>query len=202
MRIGILGGTFDPIHNRHREIAISAKEEYGLDEIWFMPAGDPYCKEDKQVTDAGLRLEMTRLAVKEMPDFCHVCDLEVRTPGNTYTANTLRKLRELYPEHEFYFIVGADSLLYMDSWYEPREIFRNAIILCAERPGNEELDKEIERLNRKYAMFGPERVRKIHCGEEPISSTDIRKMHERGGDISPFVTRGVLDLIEKEGLYT
>ena len=90
----------------------------------------------------------------------------------------------------------------MDSWYEPREIFRNAIILCAERPGNEELDKEIERLNRKYAMFGPERVRKIHCGEEPISSTDIRKMHERGGDISPFVTRGVLDLIEKEGLYT
>lgn len=202
MKIGIMGGTFDPIHNRHRDIALCAREEYGLDQIWFMPAGDPYCKEDKQVTPAAIRLEMTEAAVAEMPEFCRCSDIEVMTPGRTYTANTLRRLRELYPDDSFYFIAGADSILYMDSWYEPEEIFRNAIVLCAERPGSEdELTETIAFLNDKYQRFGKERVRLIHCGEEPVSSTDIRSMHERGGDISPYVAKGVLDLIERYGLY-
>lgn len=202
MKIGIIGGTFDPIHNGHRDIALNAKNEYALDELWFMPAGDPYCKSDKEVTPASVRLEMTRLAVSEMPSFCRCCDLEIRTEGPTYTSETLERLHAQYPEDEFFFIVGADSLLYMEDWHRPELIFRYAVVLCADRPGEDdaELYRCMWKLNEKYGC-GEERIRIIHCRELPISSTDIRLMMERGGDISPYVARKVLDFIEDEGLY-
>ena len=202
MKIGIMGGTFDPIHYGHRDIALSAKAEYGLSELWFMPTGDPYCKRDKQVTPARLRLRMTELAVSELPDFCRVDDIEVMSPGRTYTAETLIKLRERYPEHEFYFIVGADSLLYMESWYKPELIFQNAVILCAGRPGNdEELDACITRLNKRYGVPGGTKVFKIHSRETAISSTEVRRLYAEGKDISDLVSPKVLSFITENGLY-
>ena len=203
-RIGILGGTFDPIHNGHRDIALQAAEEYSLDKLIFMPAGDPYCKRDRDVTPAEHRLEMTRLAVSEMPDICVCSDLEVRTPGRTYTAETLKKLHELYPKAQLYFIAGADSVLYMDSWHSPGQIFENAFVLCAARPGSHEgLRSEIERLNSKYSSKrGSDPVLMLHIRETDISSTEIRRRHRLGEDISAYVSRGVLEYIDSHGLYS
>ncbi len=201
MKIGIFGGTFDPIHNGHRDIATAAKEEYSLDELWFMPAGDPYCKSGNTVTDARLRYEMTELMVSELSEGFRCSDLEIRMKGKTYTANTLGCLTERYPEHDFYFILGADSLMNIESWYHPDEIFKNAVILCAARPGSDlKLLERIKRLNESYGN-GEERVRLIHLEESKLSSTDIREMCQRGGDISPYVSKKVLDFIEETGLY-
>jgi len=107
--IGIMGGTFDPIHNGHLMLGRQAYEEYHLDEVWFMPSGNPPHKKDHLVTDAALRCKMVRLAIEGFPKF-RLSEFEVQRTGNTYTAETLRLLHLHYPEHRFYFIVGADSL--------------------------------------------------------------------------------------------
>ena len=201
MKIGLMGGTFDPIHTGHRDIALSAKNEYALDELWFMPAGSPYCKACTKVTDAELRLRMTELAVSEMPDFCHVCDIEIRAEGKTYTAETLEELKRLYPKDEFYFIAGADSILYMEDWYEPELIFRDSVVLCAERPGHdEELSAHISMLKERF-FPNEDRIRLIHCPKTDISSTMIRDKVRAGEDISTYVSPKVLRFIKENRLY-
>ena len=202
-RVGVLGGTFDPIHNGHRDIGLAAAEEYELDRLIFMPAGDPYCKSDRQVTGAEHRLAMTRLAVASMPDFCCCSDLEIRMPGRTYTANTLLELKGSYPEAELFFIAGADSVLYMDKWYRPELVFENATVLCAKRPGSDMgLDAEIDRLNQKYGSLRKTApILKLHTREQDISSTRLREMYSAGEDISPYVDQRVLEYIKENALY-
>lgn len=108
-KIGIMGGTFDPIHNGHLMLGEQAYREYGLDEVWYMPSGHPPHKKNHHVTVPAMRFEMTKLAVKGHKGF-FCSDFEVRRSGNTYTAQTLSLLRKSYPGHTFYFIIGADSL--------------------------------------------------------------------------------------------
>ena len=117
-RIGIMGGTFDPIHNGHLQLGRQAREEYHLEQVWFMPSGQPPHKKDHAVTDAWTRLEMVRLAIAGQKGFS-LSDFEIRRPGNTYTAQTLKLLSEAYPENLFYFIIGADSLYDIEKWYRP-----------------------------------------------------------------------------------
>ena len=104
--IGILGGTFDPIHNGHLWLGEEAYREYGLDQIWFMPSGRPPHKQDHPVTDGQMREDMVKLAIKGHPHFVY-SDFELKRPGNTYTAQTLRLLKEQYPQHTFYFIIDV-----------------------------------------------------------------------------------------------
>ena len=129
-RIGIMGGTFDPIHNGHLAVGRQAYREYQLDEVWFMPSGHPPHKKDHAVTDAADRCAMTRLAIRNDPYF-RFSDFEVRREGNTYTAQTLTLLRRQYPDVRFYFIIGADSLFEIESWYMPEKIMEQAVILVA-----------------------------------------------------------------------
>ena len=112
-RIGILGGTFDPVHNGHLLLGEQAYREYGLDEIWFMPSHVPPHKKDHLITDGAARIRMLELATESIPYFT-VSDFEMGREGNTYTAQTLALLKEAYPDIEVYFIIGADSLYQLE----------------------------------------------------------------------------------------
>ena len=120
-RIGIMGGTFDPVHNGHLLLGRQALSEYGLDQVWYMPSHIPPHKKDHRITDPKDRLAMLELALKGIPFFT-VSDFEMKRDGNTYTAQTLELLKDAYPEDEFYFIIGADSLFQLETWYHPERV--------------------------------------------------------------------------------
>ena len=108
-QLGIMGGTFDPIHNGHIQMAQKCMEKFALDEVIFLPAGEPPHKRNYAVTDKYKRLEMTRLAVKEIPGFS-VSDIEIERSGYTYTIDSLRELGQIYKNARFFYIIGADTL--------------------------------------------------------------------------------------------
>lgn len=198
-KIGIMGGTFDPIHNGHLMLGEQAYREYGLNEVWFMPSGHPPHKKGRQVTDAKLRLAMTASAVKYRPEFT-CSDFEVTREGNTYTAQTLRLLGEAFPEHTFYFIVGADSLYEIEKWYEPELVLKQAVILVAPREYEDKdrsLDQQIDYLRRKYGAD----IRMLHCNEMDISSAELRYMVSKGESIDRYVPKVVSNYIRAHGLY-
>ena len=204
MKIGIIGGTFDPIHKGHVHIALSALREFKLDRVWFMPAGKPYFKAGTLVTSPGLRLEMTRAAVKEHADIFDICDIEINDTCRTYTADTLLKLRSSYPCDSFFYILGFDSLSMLNKWYRPDIILSNAVILCAARdPDSNQEEKtalEAEKLKRLFPEIVPD-IRLIHTPWLDISSTMIRRLAAENRDISAYVDKEVLKIIEKNGLY-
>lgn len=197
--IGIMGGTFDPIHNGHLMLGEQAYHEYGLNEVWFMPSGHPPHKKKRAVTDPKLRLEMTAAAVAYHPGF--ICsDFEVRRKGNTYTAQTLRLLIENFPEHAYYFIVGADSLYEIEKWYEPELVLTQAVILAAPRDyedKNRSLNHQIDYLSQKYGAD----IRMLHCKEMDISSAEIRDKVSKGESIDRYVPEEVMIYIRDYGLY-
>ena len=131
-RVGILGGTFDPVHNGHLLLGEQAHREYGLDEIWFMPSHVPPHKKDHHITDGAARIRMLELATESVPYFS-VSDFEMGREGNTYTAQTLALLKEAYPDIEVYFIIGADSLYQLESWYHPEQVMAQAVLLVSGR---------------------------------------------------------------------
>lgn len=203
MKTGLLGGTFDPIHVGHIHIARAAMREYGLREVWFMPAGDPYFKEGTGVTPPELRLMMVKKCLNELPDGFSFSDIEINDKNRTYTSETLKKLNAMYPEREFYFILGLDSLISIGSWHCPAEIFKRAVILCASRDSGDDFSKAHEIIRDTVSVFyevQPD-IRLIHTPEMNISSTMIRKLISEGGDASPYLTRGTYDFIRENGLY-
>lgn len=134
-RIGIMGGTFNPIHNGHLAIAEKAREQFALEKVLFMPSGVPYMKAQREVLPIQIRCEMTALAIKDTPGF-KLSEIEASDAAqakNTYTCDTLRKLRRADPKAAYYFILGADSLYAMESWKNPELIFRNCTVLAAVR---------------------------------------------------------------------
>ncbi|MBE7721222.1 nicotinate-nucleotide adenylyltransferase [Lacrimispora indolis] len=198
-KIGIMGGTFDPIHNGHLMLGEQAYKEYGLKEVWYMPSGHPPHKKSRNVTEPAIRLAMTELAVKAYKGF--VCsDFEIKRTGYTYTAQTLRLLHEAYPEHSFYFIIGADSLYEIENWYEPDLVLAQAVILTAWRE-YEEADRSMERQIAYLASKYNADIRTLHCGEMDISSAELRRMIARDQSISDYVPGEVVAYIKAHGLY-
>lgn len=198
-KIGILGGTFDPIHNGHLWIGKRAYEEYGLDQVWFMPSGQPPHKTDHAVAPGQVRQDMVRLAIQPFSCFVY-SDFELKRQGFTYTAMTLKLLREQYPEHEFYFIIGADSLYQIEQWYHPQEVMARAVLLVATREYNHDhpaMNQQINYLTRTYGA----RIYKLHCGEMDVSSAMLRQMVWEGRDISAYVPEKVADYIREHRLY-
>ena len=171
--IGIMGGTFNPIHNGHMHIAKAAYEQFSLDEIWFMPNHMPAYKSGEGLISGEDRIQMVNLAIKEFPYFCS-SDFEIKRDGPTYSAETFYLLHKEYPEHQFYFIMGADSLFYFEKWRNPEIILQNAIILVAPRDEKNESDilHKIKDLNSK---FGDNTFHLIHCNIVPCSSSEIRE---------------------------
>lgn len=203
-RIGIMGGTFDPIHLGHLMLGRQAYREYGLDCIWYMPSKNPPHKKDHQITSAKDRCAMIEAAIGEVP-FFRLSDFEIKRTGeNTYTADTLRLLKESYPDTKFYFIVGADSIQDIESWYHPEYVLRAVTFLAAERELEEQrqsLDTRIEYLSEKYGA----KILRLHCMEMDVASADIRR-RIAGGDSAEEI-RGMLPepvaaYIREHGLYT
>ena len=131
-KIGILGGTFNPIHNGHLLLAEQARCFYGLDQVLFIPSGCSYMKRQEEILPGEIRFQMVQLAIADNPYFC-VSDMEIVREGNSYTCETITRLHAQYPEDELYYIVGADTLFQMEFWKNPEQIFTQCI--CADAAG-------------------------------------------------------------------
>lgn len=197
--IGIVGGTFDPIHTGHLAMAEGLRDRYGLAEVWFMPAGTPPHKAGRQrMTDAHHRLAMVRLAIAGNPHFlCSTVEMEL--PGPSWTVRTVERLQQLYPEQRFCFITGADSVLQIETWREYRRLLGMIPFLAASRP--------------RYARgawldvadrLGPELAAQVTFAELPgldIASSELRSLMAEGRSIRYLVPDSVYAYIQTHGLY-
>lgn len=197
-KVGILGGTFDPIHVGHLMTAEAVRDEYHLDKVIFIPAAVPPHKQNQDVTEAMHRYVMTVLATCSNPNF-EVSDIEMNRPGPSYTIDTIRELLERFGEDtEFYFITGADAIQEIHTWDRIEELLEMCHFIGASRQGC------LPDVNQIKASFGELGKRKIHRLETPeleISSTDIRNRIKKGYSIKYIVPTAVEQYIYKQGLY-
>lgn len=161
-RIGIMGGTFNPIHNGHLAIAGQAKEQFLLDKVLFMPSGVSYMKNQQEILPACVRCEMTALAIRDIPGF-ELSDMEAVEDTNTYTSHTPQKLKALHPETNYYFILGADSLYALETWRCPELIFQNCTILAAVRKRQDFTDLSMQDMKEQAAGAVTVSSAKISC---------------------------------------
>lgn len=199
MKIGIMGGTFDPIHIGHLLLGEFAYENFHLDEIWFLPNGNPPHKTtDESGVSLDDRIEMVKLATDDVPYF-RMNLYEASSKKHSYTYSTMRALREMYPEHEFFFILGADSLFSIEQWKNFREIFPSCTILAAMRDDKdtESMQAQIRYLNEKYGAD----IRLLQAPLVEISSTTIRRRAEKGLSIRYMVPDVVAEYIQSNALY-
>lgn len=198
-RLGIMGGTFDPVHIGHLACAEQVRDAFGLDGVVFMPAGNPWMKKGKSVTDAELRYDMVRLAVADNPYF-DASRLEIDRVGETYTVDTLRVLRAHYPENvELYFISGADAVFSILKWRDSDEIGKLARLVVVTRPGYV-LNDARRRYMRTHASIL--HMSSIEVTALSISSTDLREKVKEGRSIRYLVPQPVAEFIQHHGLYT
>ncbi|MEG1684767.1 MAG: nicotinate (nicotinamide) nucleotide adenylyltransferase [Bacteroides sp.] len=188
-RIGILGGSFNPIHIGHLALANYLCEFEGLDELWFMLSPHNPLKEIKSLLSDEKRLELLRLAVKDYTKF-RASDFEFSLPRPSYTVNTLEKLRATYPEKEFMLIIGADNWNIFSQWKDYERIIDTTQILVYPRPGI-----EVEECSL------PSTVRLVHSPQMEISSSFVRSAIGHGKDIRCFLPPEVYDKIREENLY-
>lgn len=189
-RIGIMGGTFDPIHHGHLVAASEVQDVFNLDEVIFIPAATQPFKQGNKVTDAEHRYLMTNIATAANPRFS-VSRLEIDRGGITYTIDTLKQMKELHPEAELFFITGADSLKEIMSWKDLRELFELATFVGVTRPGHK----------LEIPGLPPGRVFLLEVPAMAISSTDIRQRVRRESPIWYLVPDGVVQYIGKYRLY-
>ena len=198
-RIGIMGGTFDPIHYGHLAAAEAARVEFGLCKVIFMPVGNPPHKQSQKISDAEHRYRMTALATSSNSGF-EVSRLEVDKAGITYTFDTMEELRSIYGEApEIYFITGADAVLELLTWYKIGELLTLCKFIAVTRPGF-----DIWKLEQKIAEITSKYDGEIICLEVPlleISSTDIRERIRSGKPVKYLLPEEVEAYIHKNGLY-
>lgn len=197
-KIGIFGGTFNPVHTAHLIIAETAREEAGLDDILFVPSGCSYLKNVSEILPARERINMTGLAIEDNPHFA-LSTIEIDRGGNSYTCDTLTELKERYPEQEYYLIVGADNLFTMEEWKNVELIFQNAKILAAVRGGRKRSDME-EKMAQLKEKYGAD-ISLLDVRHIDISSSMIRKRVAEGRSIRYIVPDKVRDYIIKNHLY-
>jgi len=197
MRLGVLGGTFDPVHVGHLILAEAAREELALERVLFVPAGQPWRKAERQITASEHRVAMVRLAVEDNPAF-EVCTVEVQAPGPSYTVETLERIREENGDAELFFVVGQDSFRDMPNWKEPAKIAELAMIAVTGRPGYGKGAKDSPSLP---ALHAESRVTRFHMPEVGFSATAIRERAGRGKSIKYLVTPAVEAYIRKNKLY-
>ena len=195
--IGILGGTFDPIHEGHLRIAESACDCLGLDKVIFIPAGRPWLKSGQSVTDPVHRLAMVELAIEGNPHF-EVSRIEIERPGPTYTVDTLTELRHCMGDAELYLILGMDSVRDLGRWRQPERIFELCSVVAVSRPGV--ADVSTGYLEQVFPASAG-RVRTVSGPMADTSSTDIRSRVEEDATLRD-VPDSVRDYIHKHALYS
>ncbi|MFJ9517787.1 nicotinate-nucleotide adenylyltransferase [Kitasatospora sp. NPDC101801] len=189
-RLGVMGGTFDPIHHGHLVAASEVASAFHLDEVIFVPTGQPWQKSDRVVTPAEDRYLMTVIATAENPQFS-VSRIDIDRQGPTYTVDTLRDLRALHPDADLFFITGADALSQILSWRDSEELFSLAHFIGCTRPGHVLSD----------AGLPAGGVSLVEVPALAISSTDCRVRVAKGDPVWYLVPDGVVRYIDKRALY-
>jgi nicotinate-nucleotide adenylyltransferase len=194
-RLGVMGGTFDPIHYGHLVTAEEALHQFGLDEVLFVPTGSPWMKERGEVSPAEDRYLMTVIATASNPRF-RVSRAEVDREGPTYTIDTLRTMKdETGGDTDLFFITGADAVLEIFQWKDPGEMFDLAHFIAATRPGYDIAAFEAHATNSHPG------ITVMNIPALAISSTDVRTRVAAGRPIRYLVPEGVNSYVQKAGLY-
>jgi nicotinate-nucleotide adenylyltransferase len=200
MRLGIFGGSFDPVHYGHLLLAECCREQCRLDEVWFVPAAAPPHKQGRELAPAKARLEMLELATSGNEAF-RVSSLEVDRGGVSFTVETLRAIAAEHPQAELFLLMGADSLRDLPTWREPVEILTRAIPVVVRRAGTAEPD-----FAPLAEMMSPARLREIRSSQVTMplfeqSSTDLRERASEGRSLRYRTPRAIEKYIETQGLY-
>lgn len=192
-KVGIFGGAFNPIHNGHTALARAAFKELKLNEMLIIPTGNSPHKENSEVAFSD-RMEMCKIAFRNDKGFA-VSDIEKKLGGKSYTINTVRALKEIYPKNtEFFLIIGGDMLFYFENWYRHEALLKECRVVAAARENDSYVDMY------EYANeLG--RVKVLNLPVTEVSSTEIREKLERGEDVSDLIDPGVLEYINSRGLY-
>ena len=197
MKIGIYGGSFDPVHVGHVNAAKNFMEELSLDKIIIIPAYQPPHKKGLAMTPSEHRLNMCNIAFGKLEGF-EVSDIEIKRADEGYMADTIAELREIYPDDEFYLLIGGDMLLSFRKWYAWSKITDEAVLAVAAR--NWEDDAALEGEAAMLRSYGAT-VRIVPIDVKEISSTAVREVVRRADDISSMVPEGVDDYIWDHYLY-
>ncbi|PMC39701.1 nicotinic acid mononucleotide adenylyltransferase [Bacillus sp. UMB0899] len=185
-KIGILGGTFDPPHLGHLLIASEVRQALQLSEIWFIPNQIPPHKQTDHFTESDHRLNMITIAVKDHPEFS-VNTIELEREGPSYTYDTLRLLTEEFPNHTFYFIIGADMIEYLPNWHKIDEVIKLVTFVGVKRSG--------------YETKTPYPVMEVEIPLFEVSSTMVRERFRTGGNTEFLIQDNVRRYIEENHLY-
>jgi nicotinate-nucleotide adenylyltransferase len=187
MKIGILGGTFNPVHIGHLILAVEALEKLALDKIIFIPSYLPPHKDDVGIALAKSRLRMLKLAIKGNKNLS-VSDIEIRRKGRSYTIDTINALKAKHPKDELYFIIGSDLLKYLDSWKDLDRIMKKVNFIVATRPG--------------YPLEDiPKRIHRVDIRAVDISGFSVRQCIKEGKSFRYLVPENVFNYINKNKLY-
>ncbi len=191
MNVGLFGGSFNPPHLAHLIVAETVREQFRLDQVWWIPARRPPHKAEETLVSSQHRLAMTRRATQDHPAFA-VSDVEVRRAGTSYTVETVRALQAAHPEYAFSLLLGGDSLRDFGTWRQPEEIVARVPLIVYRRPGAAEIEVE------------PYLAGRVRFAEAPlleISGTEIRARLREGRSIRYLVPDAVRAYIEEHGLY-
>jgi nicotinate-nucleotide adenylyltransferase len=200
MRVGIFGGTFDPVHSGHLLLAEQGREQGRLDEVWFVPAAHPPHKDEPTVSRFEQRVEMLALALAGNPAF-RIDELEKERPGPSYTVDTLAELRRRHPTLEFLLLIGADTLNDLPLWYQPLRVLEQVGLLVVARPGSIVLTAEQLRTRLQAPDTMPLRLQVIETPEIDIASRDLRRRAAAGRSLRYFLPRAVECYIHDKKLY-
>ncbi len=199
MRIGLMGGTFDPIHIGHLLLGETAYEQYHLDKVIYMPAGNPNLKLHREGRATNRqRYDMTALATADNPHF-EISDREMKRTGFSYTYLTLEEMKAEHPDDEIFFIIGADSLYSLPDWYLPERVCAACTLLVAVRDhkSDEELAQQIRFITEKYHA----QIQLLDSGNIDCSSSMIRDFIETGRSIRYYVPESVISYIDMHKIY-
>jgi nicotinate-nucleotide adenylyltransferase len=213
MRIGILGGTFDPIHFGHIRPALEVKAKLKLDSIWLMPNHIPPHKQATNTSTAH-RLAMVSRVCDIYPELV-LCDIEIRRDTPSYTVTSLEALTQAYPQHEFYFIMGMDSFMQLESWYRWQDLFNLCHIVVCQRPGwtlddESNMAKLLGQLSKTWPLIEKNtgliqhktgHIFPVEIAEQDVSSTDIRDKIRRGDDLTQLLPASIIAYIKDNNLY-
>jgi nicotinate-nucleotide adenylyltransferase len=187
MKIGILGGTFNPAHLGHLILAEEAREKLGLDKIIFVPANLPPHKDNGDIAPASLRLKMLKLSIKGNKHF-YVSDIETKRQGRSYTIDTIKEFKRKYPSDELYFIIGSDLLKYLDAWKDLNEINKLVKFVVATRPGY-----PLEKI--------PAYIQTLVIRAIDVSGFEVRRCIKENKSFRYLVPEAVFNFINRKKLY-
>lgn len=220
-KLGMFGGTFNPMHLGHERMATAFIEEIGLDECLIIPTGDPYHKKIPHLAKAKWRLEMCSLVAKRIGESnpgvkCLVSDLEIRRTGPTYTVDTMEELAISHPDSELWILMGTDSLLYLHKWHRYKDIFKLGNVAIALREEDDDVNKMLETIGNEDQAWMESlkssikaddgdktgKLRFLTSPPLPMSSTDIRNRLRAGKPVDGLLSEEVIAYIKDKGFYT